>query len=189
MTHLLDAALLKGLAPGIPLRIQLEQLGVSLTRINAAVRDAGELGAEKSFARAIQFEKNAEETFVEQALKPWAERHGITVGQAISILSNDSKFNPVTQKDDLPSAQDIHAWLDQKSGFFQRISAQNDDHPVMPASRVLAFLSANYSENPEEALAQMLAKLPPSRATDALAGAIEKLRASQAESPRFGPRP
>lgn len=171
----LEAALAKGWPPTPhepDLRGALERIGVSSSRINAAVRDAGELGNAEVYKRAITHEKSAEQTFLQTALLPWCERHALTLKQAVSVLAKDSEFNPATLKDDLPSVNKIHAWLDQVHGFLARIEkeidagAPADVPPSMSPQRLGALLNGPYSDDPREAMQQLLAKLPPSPLAD-----------------------
>lgn len=189
MTHLLDKALQRGLQPDQPLRQQLEKLGVSDTRINAAVRDATEQGDQEAFLKAVRFEKEAEKTFVEESLWPWANRHDLTLVQAVSILSNDSTFNPETGKDDLPTQSAIWGWHGQTNGFLERLKLVESARPAMSAERASNLLNSAYSEDPLEALSQIIAKLPPSNAAEALQNALKKLEESQGQTQAAGQRP
>lgn len=103
---------------------QLEAAGLSLSNPRShQAMDAYKNGAFAAdcIAVAEKQEASARQSWLETAVDPWCQRHGITREQALSIAFDDGAFNPANPKKDQVTLRDLFAWGGQQNDFAMRV--------------------------------------------------------------------
>ena len=119
-----------------------DQFGCSISnaRANTArqlIMDGGEPVLDV-LQTMVSREDAARQMWIDTALQPWCDRHGLTQQQALSVLFDDSAFNPVTRKDDLVTAQTVFSWGGQVPDFHMHMRQQSESHPTTPTPTTTA---------------------------------------------------
>ncbi len=147
--------------------------------------EAGEITPQQAYINTIEREEKAQEFYVEQSLKPWADRHGLTLKQAVSIAFNDHEFNPETKKDDLPSYRGLFWASGAQNSFLLRLQKDLQDSPEVSAERATELLHRNYRASKAEDVAQSLYKathaLPPCNLADLVMDALTEIHMLRAK--------
>ena len=125
----------------------LTRLGISLSSPRAhqvargveEARDGKDVAA--LLARAVEQERAAREDWVARALRPWCERHGLTLRQGLSVLFDDGSFNPESPEKDRVTAKDVFAWGGQQNDFAARLMNELANEPAPPQGLALVVLS------------------------------------------------
>lgn len=118
----------------------LRSAGVSNQRIYSAMADANS-GQSKVevFSRAMELDKKARDNWVETSLRPWCDRHGLTIEQGLSVAFRDESFNPQDPENDLPTIKDVFAWNGQQNNFalslMNELGMDSSTHPRETAQR------------------------------------------------------
>lgn len=108
----------------------IESLGVDLSGPRA--RQAfdnfidGDDSTEAILLKMVEFENKARQSWIDTALKPWCDRHQLTLKQGLSVLFDDNAFNPQTRCDDLVSRERVLGWSGQQDCFAHRLMAEID---------------------------------------------------------------
>jgi hypothetical protein len=74
--------------------------------------------AQDAIAQAVQDEDRARQAWVDAALKPWCDRHGISLEQGLSIA-----FFENIEADASPTMADLFKWSGQQNAFALRLMA------------------------------------------------------------------
>ena len=145
----------------------------------------GEITPQQAYTSAIESEEKAQAFYVEQSLKPWADRHGLTLKQAVSIASNDREFNPETKEDDLPTYRGLFWASGAQNSFLLRLQQDLQDSPEVSAQRATELLHRNYRASKAEDVAQSLYKathaLPPSNLAELVMDALTEIHMLRAK--------
>lgn len=101
-------------------RLRLTAARIELTsprayRAMAEFKDGAEATA--CVEEAVAHEATARNMWIKIALDPWCKRHEITRKQALSILFDDSSFNPENPGKDLVTRESLFAWSGQQNAF------------------------------------------------------------------------
>ena len=75
-------------------------------------------------SEAIEAERKARQFWIDRALAPWCERHGLSLRQGLSVLFEDHPFNPQNRDKPLPTRESIFAWSGQQNGFALSLIAE-----------------------------------------------------------------
>lgn len=125
----------------------LTRLGISLSspRAHQVARDMEDTRGCNDVAalltRAVELERAAREDWVACALRPWCERHGLTLRQGLSVLFDDGSFNPDSPDKDRVTAKDLFAWGGAQNDFAGRLMNELANEPAPPQGLALVVLS------------------------------------------------
>lgn len=110
---------------GFKAHLEAARITLSSPRAHRALGeylDGGDL--KTCIAEAVRHEATARNQWIESALDPWCQRHGITREQAISIVFNDDSFNPENPQKDLVTRESILGWSGQQNAFAMWLMAE-----------------------------------------------------------------
>jgi hypothetical protein len=91
--------------------------------------------------RAVELERAAREDWLARALRPWCERHGLTLRQGLSVLFDDGALNPDSPSKDRVTAKDMFAWGGAQNDFASRLMNELVNEPAPPQGLALVVLS------------------------------------------------
>ena len=126
----------------------LTRLGISLSspRAHQVARDMEDTRDCQDVAalltRAVELERAAREDWLARALRPWCERHGLTLRQGLSVLFDDGAFNPDSPSKDRVTAKDMFAWGGAQNDFASRLMNELANETAPPQGLALVVLSA-----------------------------------------------
>lgn len=163
------------------LAIALRLLGISESLITHALQqvDEGKASVKQAYLQAIDNEEKAQTYYVENALSPWAQRHGLTLLQAINIVCNDSDFNPDTKKHDLPTLGGLFWVSGLHNNYFHRLQKQLEESPEITAQKATNLVYREYRESAGEDVMSVMLKamhaLPASPLSQVISEGIDEI--------------
>lgn len=94
------------------------RISCSSPRAHRAARlyEDGDL-MESTIEFAVTQENAARQMWIETALDPWCERHGLTRAQGLSVAFNDHEFNVENPSKDLVTLKTLFQWSGQQNDF------------------------------------------------------------------------
>lgn len=72
-------------------------------------------------AKVIEFEKSAYNMWLDVHVRPWCARHRISLEQCMSVVFDDSPYNPENPSKDLVTIDKIRTWSGQEGAFYLRL--------------------------------------------------------------------
>ena len=73
---------------------------------------------------AVAHEASARQLWIQTALDPWCERHGLTRTQGLSVAFQDSPFDPKNPSKDRVTLKSLFGWSGQQNDFAVEIIRQ-----------------------------------------------------------------
>lgn len=117
-----------GVFPGITPQQMLAVLSrnhIGTHRVHKAINDMKDgQDPQHCLDKAIEAETSARQLWIEVALEPWCDRHGLTLAQGLSVAFDDHSFNPANPDKDLVTMKDLFAWGGQQNDFAQFMLTQ-----------------------------------------------------------------
>jgi hypothetical protein len=103
---------------------KLRSLGIGTIRLNQAIqRFKDGVPYDEVISRAQSDEELARKMWLEKAMLPWCERHGVSLEQGISVVFNDFQYDPENRERDQVIMRDL-LWNGQGYDFAMYLKSQ-----------------------------------------------------------------